>query len=129
VTRPRPSAVTGGSLAGSGVPVLSAARDYIKAGIAPGGTHANWKFLNDWVAYEEGLTKEDQLLLCDAQTSGGLLAAVPAERAEKLVQELAAGGLSRGGGGRADHGVGHGKDHRAACRLIPPRHWRERGWA
>src|SRR4051812_12107767 len=58
------------------VPILPAARAYVEAGISPGGTHANHKFLADWVSYDADLTKPDQLLLCDAQTSGGLLAAV-----------------------------------------------------
>jgi selenide,water dikinase len=75
------------------VPALAAAREYVKSGIAPGGTHANWRFLNDWVEYAPDLTKEDQLLLCDAQTSGGLLAAVAPENAEKLVARLHAAGL------------------------------------
>jgi selenide,water dikinase len=69
------------------VPVLPAAAEYVGAGIAPGGTHANWRFLNDWVTYE-GVAKGDQLVLCDAQTSGGLLMAVPAERTADLVAEL-----------------------------------------
>jgi selenide,water dikinase len=73
------------------VPVLSAAWEYVRAGVAPGGTHANWRFLNDWVSYHE-LSKEEQLVLCDAQTSGGLLAAVPAERVETVVAELRAAG-------------------------------------
>src|SRR3954468_19131276 len=30
------------------VPVLSAAREYVLAGISPGGTHANHRFLADW---------------------------------------------------------------------------------
>jgi len=72
------------------VPVLSAAREYIQAGIAPGGTHANWKFLADWVEYEEGLSKEAQLLLCDAQTSGGLLIALPEKDALELERNFPA---------------------------------------
>jgi len=69
------------------VPVLAPAWHYLRAGIAPGGTHANWRFLADWVAYE-GLDKEEQLMLCDAQTSGGLLAAVPGNQTENLVSSL-----------------------------------------
>ncbi len=76
------------------VPVLPAAWEYVRAGIAPGGTHANWKFLNDWVSYDAGIGKEEQLILCDAQTSGGLLAAVPADRAEELVRSLHGRGLT-----------------------------------
>jgi selenide,water dikinase len=70
------------------VPVLQAAREYVRAGISPGGTHANHKFLNDWVTYAADVTKEEQLLLCDAQTSGGLLAAVAPDDAEGLIRSL-----------------------------------------
>ncbi len=74
------------------VPVLSAARDYVKAGIAPGGTRANAKFLADWVEFASDVSLEEQLLLCDAQTSGGLLAAVPERRAADVTRALAAAG-------------------------------------
>src|SRR4051812_16782682 len=72
----------------SAVPVLPAAREYVNSGVAPGGTHANWKFLADWVTFDAALSKEEQLLLCDAQTSGGLLASVPAADADRLVRAL-----------------------------------------
>ncbi len=75
------------------VPVLPAAREYVRAGIAPGGTHANWKFLAEWVTFDPALPKEEQLLLCDAQTSGGLLASVPAADADRLVRALYAAGV------------------------------------
>jgi selenide, water dikinase len=74
--------------------VLPAAREYVNAGIAPGGTHANWRFLSDWVTYETGVTKEAQLLLCDAQTSGGLLAAVPDDKKQEIVSELRKAGVA-----------------------------------
>jgi selenide,water dikinase len=77
------------------VPILSAAREYVNSGISPGGTHANHKFLTDWVTYDADVTKPDQLLLCDAQTSGGLLAAVPADRAEALLSALHARGIEQ----------------------------------
>ncbi|VTS06340.1 selenide, water dikinase SelD [Tuwongella immobilis] len=76
------------------VPTIEAAWQYVQAGIAPGGTHANWRFLQDWVTYAPELSKADQLLLCDAQTSGGLLAAVPRESASQIVAELRAAGLA-----------------------------------
>src|SRR5262249_9138646 len=46
------------------VPVLVAARRYLAAGIAPGGTRANRQFLADWVDYAPNVTQEEQLLLC-----------------------------------------------------------------
>lgn len=76
------------------VPVLAAAREYVQAGISPGGTHANHKFLADWVTYVGEVTKEEQLLLCDAQTSGGLLASVAPERASDLLSALHARGVT-----------------------------------
>jgi selenide,water dikinase len=75
------------------VPVLPAAWEYVRAGIAPGGTHANLRFLAESVTYAPDLTKEDQLILCDAQTSGGLLASVAPDRAKSLVEALRAGGV------------------------------------
>ncbi|HEX3148392.1 MAG TPA: selenide, water dikinase SelD [Gemmataceae bacterium] len=70
------------------VPVIPAARDYAKEGLASGGTRANWRFLNDWVNYANELSQEQQFLLCDAQTSGGLLAAVPATIADTVAAAL-----------------------------------------
>jgi selenide,water dikinase len=75
------------------VPILPAAVEYVNAGIYPGGTNANHKFLNDWVRYADDITKQEQLLLCDAQTSGGLLAAITAKDADAAVASLRAQGL------------------------------------
>ncbi|MGP0068346.1 MAG: selenide, water dikinase SelD [Isosphaeraceae bacterium] len=76
------------------VPVLTAAREYVQNGIAPGGTHANRRFLSRWVDYDSDLSEWEQLLLCDAQTSGGLLAALPSDSAEEVVRELRVHGLN-----------------------------------
>lgn len=76
------------------VPVLPPARAYVQAGIAPGGTHANLKFLADWVSFDADVSQEEKLLLCDAQTSGGLLAAVPPNQSEGLIAALRARGMS-----------------------------------
>ena len=73
------------------VPVLPAAREYVKAGIAPGGTRANAAFLADWVTFSD-LSADEQLILCDAQTSGGLLAAIPESIADEVVAALKAAG-------------------------------------
>jgi selenide,water dikinase len=92
----------------SQVPVIAAARAYVAEGIAPGGTYANHRFLQEHVTFEVG--KDEQLLLCDAQTSGGLLAAVEPGKADALVAALERRGtpaaarigrLERGAAGRA----------------------------
>jgi selenide,water dikinase len=72
------------------VPVPEAAWAYVREGIVPGGTHANWRFLDEWVQYDGGVDKPAQLVLCDAQTSGGLLIAVAREDADALCSALQA---------------------------------------
>jgi selenide,water dikinase len=79
------------------VPVIPAAREYVRSGIAPGGTHANHRFLARWVNYDADIAEWEQLLLCDAQTSGGLLAALPRDSAAEVVRELQARGLAAAG--------------------------------
>lgn len=76
------------------VPVLTEAWEYVRAGIAPGGTHANRLFLADWVTYEDGISKEEQLILSDAQTSGGLLIAVARSKADVLLDSLSRAGVA-----------------------------------
>jgi selenide,water dikinase len=75
------------------VPVLAAAWEYVRAGIAPGGTHANRRFLAASTEYAADVDEAAQLVLCDAQTSGGLLVAVPADRAGRLVAALRDAGV------------------------------------
>ena len=70
------------------VPVLPGVRQLLDNGIAPGGTHRNVSSVEDAVAWAPALTDEDRLLLCDAQTSGGLLMSVPSARADALVAAL-----------------------------------------
>jgi selenide,water dikinase len=74
------------------VPVLDAAWTYVREGIAPGGTHANWRFLQEWVRYDDVVDEGAQLVLCDAQTSGGMLIAVAQEKVDALRGALRAKG-------------------------------------
>ena len=66
-------------------PFIEAARKYVREGIVPGGTHANRRFLKEWVDFG-ALDDAGQLLLSDAQTSGGMLMAVEEAKAEQLVR-------------------------------------------
>lgn len=70
------------------VPFMPAAQRYVARGIAPGGTHANLRFLAEHVDFDDAITKDERLLLCDAQTSGGLLIAVAPDAADALVRAL-----------------------------------------
>ena len=74
------------------VPYLREVKNLATAGVIPGGTYNNMNFVSEFVNYGN-LPRTDQLLLCDAQTSGGLLIAVPAHQAQLLLDELHAKGL------------------------------------
>lgn len=72
------------------VPFLPGARDLALLGMFPAGAYANRHWWEERVRSE--VEETDLLLLCDPQTSGGLLAAVPARQAERALAELAARG-------------------------------------
>lgn len=76
------------------VPVLAGAWDLLRAGVISQGTENNLRLLRDEVRWHPAVAAEGRTLLCDAQTSGGLLIAVPAERAETLLATLAAGAVA-----------------------------------
>lgn len=77
----------------SKVPVIEPALKLAKDKIVPGGTLANQKFANENVDWNERVTDEEKLTLCDAQTSGGLLISVPKEKEAKLLESLLANGV------------------------------------
>ncbi len=59
------------------VPLLSQARRLVAEGVVPGGSKANAKNLRARAAVADGVSDDDFLLVSDAQTSGGLLVALP----------------------------------------------------
>ena len=85
-------------LAGSGlagevdagaVPVIDGVRALVADGMVAGGTQRNHAFVSESVDWGT-LPEAEQLLLADAQTSGGLLIAVDPSRADDLVDALRA---------------------------------------
>jgi selenide,water dikinase len=71
------------------VPMLPGARAQAEAGVVPGGSKRNAEHFGRWITWAEGVPAWMRLLLVDAQTSGGLLACVPADRLEALLGALA----------------------------------------
>jgi selenide,water dikinase len=69
------------------VPVIDGVRGLLADGMVAGGTQRNHAFVDESVEWN-GLAMSEQLLLADAQTSGGLLLAVAPEAVEHLVREL-----------------------------------------
>ena len=77
-------------LSAAAVPLLPRALALCAAGQIPGGTRRNMEDAAGAVRWGDDVAPPLRLLLCDAQTSGGLLLAVPAERADRLLDALRA---------------------------------------
>jgi len=69
------------------VPLLPGTLELAAAGIVPGGTRKNHRWIGPSVDWGD-LPEVEQLVLADAQTSGGLLIAVDPERTDHLVAAL-----------------------------------------
>lgn len=72
------------------VPLLPGVLDLARGGVVPGGTRRNHAFVRGSVAWGE-LSEPEQLILADAQTSGGLL--IAATDGEALASALLSRGL------------------------------------
>ena len=78
------------------VPLLDGVLALAAHGHAPGGTKANLaRAVELGIAFEAGVSEEQRLALADAQTSGGLLVAVEASKADALLDALARAGVNR----------------------------------
>ena len=87
------ASTTGAKIYSSKVPVIDFAWELALEKIIPGGTLANLKFIDDKVDWDKEITEEAKLILSDAQTSGGLLIAVPKEKEQKLMDALISKGV------------------------------------
>jgi cysteine desulfurase len=76
------------------VPILEPARDFAGSGIIPGGTVSNLHFVADCVQWEGSVSDTHKNLLADAQTSGGLLFALPNEQKDDVIMALRNHGVS-----------------------------------
>ncbi|NOY37719.1 MAG: selenide, water dikinase SelD [Chlorobi bacterium] len=70
------------------IPVLPEAERLGNMDIIPGGTKNNMEYTAPFVKFAEDISPLMHILLNDAQTSGGLLAAVPENEAETTLREL-----------------------------------------
>ena len=86
------------------VPILDGVAALVEAGHVPGGTRRNQKDAADSVSYAEGVDEATRTLLADAQTSGGLLIAIPPDRTATLIRELKARGEGGAHIGRVTEG-------------------------
>ncbi len=81
----------GARLHSEAVPLLAGARDLLARGIAPDGTRRNAEAFRRVTEIRVGSTEYE--LMCDAQTSGGLLIAISPDRAGELESAFSREGL------------------------------------
>ena len=75
------------------VPMLDGTYELSQNGVVPGGSKSNHNWVAEDVHYEQ-ISMENQIILCDAITSGGLLVSLPLEEAQAYIERLHDAGLS-----------------------------------
>ncbi len=79
------------------VPVIEGVVELAAAGLVPLGTKNNYAFIQDKADFASGLNEAQRLVLCDAQTSGGLLLALPSAKTDALLSRLRQTGVTGAG--------------------------------
>jgi selenide,water dikinase len=74
------------------VPVIEGVRELAAQEVVPGGTRRNLRAASEFTTFAVAADDADRLVMADAQTSGGLLIAVPAARAEALADRMTEAG-------------------------------------
>lgn len=78
----------------SQIPVLEQVRELASLGLIPAGAYRNQDYLKKRLQWDSSIGETDKLILTDPQTSGGLLMAVPGEKAADTLAALKAEGVA-----------------------------------
>lgn len=70
------------------IPLMQGTLEYARLDLFPAGSRCNRDYYSPQIRFAPGIAAAEQMLLFDAQTSGGLLLAVPPEKTERLVQDF-----------------------------------------
>jgi selenide, water dikinase len=81
-------------LRSAAIPVLEGVHELASQGVLPGGSKANLEWVAPNVSFAPSLPATLPAVLADAQTNGGLLAAVDPARADGVVADLRAAGVA-----------------------------------
>jgi len=78
----------------SQIPVLEKVRELASSGLIPSGAYRNLNYLEEKLQWNGSIDETDKLILTDPQTSGGLLMAVPGDKAAATLEALEAEGVT-----------------------------------
>jgi selenide,water dikinase len=90
----------------SAVPLLEGARDLAAAGFVTGASRRNWASYGGEVSFFREMSALDQALICDPQTSGGLLVACAAPSVPAVLDVFRAYGFDAAVIGGVEEGAG-----------------------
>jgi selenide,water dikinase len=81
----------GAEIDASAVPLLRGALELARSGSVPGGTRTNYRQAQEaGVEFDSAVDEATRLVLCDAQTSGGLIVAVDPTQAHRFAESAEA---------------------------------------
>ena len=66
------------------IPIIEGVYELAQKGFVPGGTMQNMEYVSSHVNFSKNISHEQQYILSDAQTSGGLLISIAKEKAQDL---------------------------------------------
>ena len=95
-------------LRAAAVPVLEGVRELAARDVAPGGSRANLAWVAPHVRFDADLDPVSRLVLADAQTNGGLLAAIAPEAFEAVLDGLRRAGVQAAAIGEVEAPAGAG---------------------
>jgi cysteine desulfurase len=70
------------------VPLMEGVYELAMAGAVPGGSKNNLEYVDPDIHWDEKISDIQKLILCDAQTSGGLLISLPEDQMEECILQL-----------------------------------------
>ena len=70
------------------IPFIQSTEELALKNIIPGGSKKNLSYVSDHIEFSESLLSYQQLMLADAQTSGGLLISIPEKEAPEFIEKL-----------------------------------------
>lgn len=76
------------------VPLLHDTLEMATAGILPGGTKNNYEFVDPKTEWENSISQNQKYILCDAQTSGGLLFTIAQNFKDEVIESLKTNALT-----------------------------------
>lgn len=82
------SSGAGARIEAKNIPLFDSVREVAEKGAIPGGTKRNLQAAADYTIWSDSISELDRSILCDAQTSGGLLIAVDPGVTDELVNAL-----------------------------------------